>query len=172
MNSFAPLEKDRVNVYPPLLFSLFLNDIQEQFILSGFDGIDLNMFKMFMLLYADYIVIFSNTAEELQYGLNLLSEYCAKWKLKVNVLKSKILIIRAGGLLPKKLSFSYDGEVLEIVKSFKYLGIVLTAGGSFSEAQNTLAGQAQKAIFKLNKYLYKFTFISPEHKPVDKLHLF
>ena len=148
----------------PLLFSLFLNDIEEQFILSGFDGIDLNMFKMFMLLYADDIVIFSNTAEELQYGLNLLSEYCAKWKLKVNVSKSKILIFRAGGLLPRNLSFSYEGEVLEIVKSFKYLGIVFTAGGSFSEAQNTLAGQAQKAIFKLNKYLYKFTFISPEHK--------
>ena len=60
--------------------------------------------------------------------------------------------------------FSYEGEVLEIVKSFKYLGIVFTAGGSFLETQNTLAGQAQKAIFKLNKYLYKFTFISQEHK--------
>ena len=41
---------------------------------------------------------------------------------------------------------------------------MFTAGGSFSEAQNTLAGQAKKAIFKLNKYLYEFTFISPEHK--------
>ena len=53
---------------------------------------------------------------------------------------------------------------LEIVKRFKYLGVVFTVSGSFSEAQNTLAGQAQKAIFKLIKYLYKFTFISPKHK--------
>ena len=52
----------------------------------------------------------------------------------------------------------------DIVKSFKYLGIVFTAGGSFSEAQSTLAGQAQKAVFKLNKYIYKFTFITPKHK--------
>ena len=51
--------------------------------------------------------------------------------------------------------FTYEGEALEIVKSFKYLGIVFTPGGSFSETQNTLAGQAQKAIFKLSKYLYK-----------------
>ena len=111
-------------------------------------------------------MIFSNTAEERQYALNLLSEYCAKWKLKVNVLKSKILIFRVGGLLPRNLSFSYEGGVLEMVKCFKYmyLGIVFTAGGSFSEAQNTLVGQAQKAIFKLNKCLYKFIFISPEHK--------
>ena len=102
---FCSLGERQGECLSPLLFSLFLNDIEEQFVLSGFDGIDLNMFKMFMLLYADYIVIFLNTAEELQYGLNLLSEYCAKWKLKVNVLKSKILIIRAGGLLPRKVVY-------------------------------------------------------------------
>ena len=80
-----------------LLFSLFLNDIEEQFILSGLDGIDLNMFKNFMLLYADDIVIISNTTEELQHRFTLLPEYRTRWKLKVNVLKSKILIFRAGG---------------------------------------------------------------------------
>ena len=117
-----------------------------------------------MLLYADDIVIFASTAEELQHGLNLLSDYCLRWKLKVNVSKTKILIFRKGGILPRNLSFTYEGEVLEIVKSFEYLGIVFTVGGSFSETQTTLAGQAQKAIFKLNKYLYKFTYISPEHK--------
>ena len=62
------------------------------------------------------------------------------------------------------ISFKYNGTPLEIVSSSKYLGIVFTVGGSFSEAQKTLAGQAQKAIFKLNKYLYKFTFITPMHK--------
>ena len=82
----------------------------------------------------------------------------------MNVSKTKILIFRKGGRIPRNLVFIYDGEPLEITKAFKYLGIVFTAGGSFSEAQNTLAGQAQKAIFKLNKYLYKFTFVSPKHK--------
>ena len=45
-----------------------------------------------MLLCADHIVIFANNAEELQLGLNLLSDYCTRWKLKVNVSKTKILI--------------------------------------------------------------------------------
>ena len=71
----------------PLLFSLYLNDIEEQFIQSGLDGLDINVFKVFMLLYADDIVIFSKTAEELQSGLDLLSEYCQRWKLSVNVFK-------------------------------------------------------------------------------------
>ena len=43
----------------------------------------------------------------------------------------------------------------------KYLDIVFTPGGSFAEVQNVLAGQAQKAIFKLNTYLYKLTYIRP-----------
>ena len=148
----------------PLLFSLFLNDIEEQFCLSGIEGLDLNMFKLFMLLYADDRAIFSNSAEELQSGLDVLSEYCARWKLKVNVSKTKILIFRKGGRIARDLVFIYDGKSLEIIKAFKYLGIVFTAGGSFSEAQNTLAGQAQKAIFKLNKCLYKFSFVSLKHK--------
>ena len=61
-------------------------------------------------------------------------------------------------MLPRNLVFYYEGEAIEIVSKFKYLGIVFTTGGSFSEAQKTLAGQAQKAIFKMNKYLHKFTF--------------
>ena len=103
-----------------LLFSLFLNDIEEQFSHSGVEGLDLDLFKFFMLLYADDIVVFANNAEQLQAGLDVLSEYCARWKLKVNVSKTKILVFRKGGMLPRNLVFTYDREPLEIVKSFKY----------------------------------------------------
>ena len=41
---------------------------------------------------------------------------------------------------------------------------MFTTGGSFNEAQNILAGQALKAIFKMEKYLQKFTDISVSHK--------
>ena len=148
----------------PLLFSLFLNDIEDEFLKSGMEGLNVNMFKVFLLLYADDIIIFANTAEEMQNSLNLLSSYCERWKLKVNVNKTKVMVFRKGGILPGNLDFYYDGETLEIVSRFKYLGVVFTTGGSFSDAQNTLAGQAQKAIFTLSKYLQKFTFIPPKHK--------
>ena len=84
--------------------------------------------------------------------------------MSINVSKTKVIFFRRGGILSRNLSFTYDGQPLEIVKSFKYLGMVFTAGGSFSEAQTIFAGQAQKAIFNLNSYLYKFTSISPKHK--------
>ena len=146
------------------MFSLYLNDIEETFVNSGLEGIDIDMFKMFMLLYADDIVIFANSAEELQQSLDVLLNYCNRWKLTVNVSKTKVMVFRKGGMLPRNMAFFYNGERIEIVKEFKYLGMVFTTGGAFSEAQNTLAGQAQKAIFKLNKYLYKVTYISPKHK--------
>ena len=98
----------------PLLFSLFLNDIEETFLESGIQGLDVNMFKIFMLLYADDIVLFANSPDELQEGLDLLSNYCKRWKLKINVAKTKIMVFRRGGILPRNLVFYYDGEPLKL----------------------------------------------------------
>lgn len=77
-----------------------------------------------------------------------MSEYCDRWKLKINVSKTKVMIFRKDGRLSKELRFRYKGMEIEIVHQYSYLGVVFTSGGSFSNAQATLAGQAQKAIFK------------------------
>lgn len=78
-----------------------------------------------MLLYADDIVVFANTQEQLQNSLDLLLEYCNKWKLTINVSKTKVTVFRKGGVLSRNMGFYYNGIVLEIVKEFKYLDIVL-----------------------------------------------
>ena len=148
----------------PLLFSMFLNDIEDHFILHGYHGIDISFTKLFLLLYADDIVILADTAEELQNGFDILYEYCKKWRLKVNTNKTKVIIFRKSGILPRNLNFHFDGNDIEIVKSFNYLGVVFTQGGSFKELQSTIAGQAQKAIFKLNSYLFKFANVSVKHR--------
>jgi len=72
----------------PFLFSMYLNDIEKQFILNGFEGIDIDMFKLFLLLHADDIVIMSETEEGLKHGLFLLENYCDRWKLTVNATKT------------------------------------------------------------------------------------
>ena len=119
---------------------------------------------MFLLLYADDIVIFSETDKGLQSGLDILYKYCQTWKLKVNINKTKVMVFRKGGLLPQNLRFVYDGQNLEIVSKFMYLGTVFTTGGAFTETFSTLAGQGGKAIiFKINKYLNNFVSVSPRH---------
>ena len=104
-----------------MLFSLFLNDLEEIFVTEGYNGSDVDMFKICMLLCADDIVLFSNSAEELQVGLNLLLEYCNKWKWKVNVYKTKVMVFRKGDILPRNLAFFYNEQQLEIVGKFRYL---------------------------------------------------
>ncbi len=66
----------------PFLFSMFANDLESVYQLNGSEGVDIGMLKLFILLYADDIVIFSESEHGMQEGLNLLSEYCIKWKLK------------------------------------------------------------------------------------------
>ena len=41
----------------PFLFAMFLNDIEDVFVQHNVDGIELHMFKMFLILYADDIAI-------------------------------------------------------------------------------------------------------------------
>ena len=88
-----------------------------------------SLLKLFLLLYADDIIIFSESASGLQNGLNILEhDYCQKWKLTVNVDNSKVIVFRKGERLAQNLVFMYGDINLEIVKKFNYLGIVFTPG--------------------------------------------
>lgn len=88
-----------------------------------------------MLVYADDVIIFANTQEQPQSSLDLLLDYCNKWKLTVNISKTKVMVFPKGAVPPRNMVFYYNGVVLEIVKEFKYLGMIFKSGGSFSEAQ-------------------------------------
>ena len=109
----------------PFLFSMYVNDLEAMLVVHDFNGIEISMSKLFLLLYADNIIIFSESAEGLQTGLDILKDYCDKWKLTVNTNKTKIMIFRKGGTLRRILNFEYNGENIEIVKKFTYLGVLL-----------------------------------------------
>ena len=68
-------------------------------------GIDIGSFKVFIILYADDIVIFGTTAKELQENLYFIKEYCNRCKLVVNTNKTKIMIFRKGDRLPFNILF-------------------------------------------------------------------
>ena len=65
------------------LFSMYVNDLEEEFRLNGLDGVDIGYLKLLLLLYANDITLFSETEEGLQNGINILNVYCNRWKLKV-----------------------------------------------------------------------------------------
>jgi hypothetical protein len=71
------------------------------------DNLNISL-KPFVLLYADDTVIMAESCEDLQAQLNVLGEYCKKWKLKVNAEKTIIFIFSRGRPLVD-IHFSLNG---------------------------------------------------------------
>lgn len=86
------------------LFSIFLNDL-EYFLQSNdingvsrdtiIEGVHVYL-KLFILLYADDTVIFSENEIDLQKALDQFKLYCETWKLNINVNKTKVMIFSKG----------------------------------------------------------------------------
>lgn len=72
----------------PMLYSLFVNDMESEFINSDCQSYPLQLLNLFMLMYADDTVLFSEYATDLQHMLNCLQAYTVKWNLKVNTDKN------------------------------------------------------------------------------------
>ena len=108
------------------MISLFVEDL-EMYSQSRLDsGICLNDICLILLLFADDMVILGLTPEDLQLSLNTLSEYCIKWDLEVNVVKTKLVVFSKRG----NEHWVYNNELLETVDHFNYLYVLhLTTQG-------------------------------------------
>ena len=135
----------------PLLFSFVVNDIETELRRSqGNKSIRWEHVITSLLMYADDLCLIADSADNLQDALNILDSYCTEWNLKVNAIKSKVMIFSKKEVedLPEFMS---RGETLEIVNNFKYLGAVFTRNGSWDTNVSTLCGQARKAIMSLRQ---------------------
>ena len=76
----------------PIMFSLFLNDIEMHLQNNLNAGISFEQLSIYLLIFADNAAIVSETKEGLQESLNNLHMYCSRWNLTVNVQKTKIVV--------------------------------------------------------------------------------
>ena len=101
-------------------------------------------------MYADDLVLLSETPEGLQNCLNKLSSYCSMWGLEINKSKSKILIFNnTGRLIATK--FHFNNTPLDHTRSYSYLGVKFNISGSFTDATMELYKKGLKAFFKVRK---------------------
>ena len=139
-----------------LLFIMFVNDILEN-INVEIDGIfTIDEFRLFLLLFADDQALFSTTPEGLQSMLS--SMYCNKWQMQINTAKTKVMIFEKSRNHSTHDFFLY-GQKLEIVLSFKYLGMYLFKNGFWLRPQRKLAENASKSLHSLFTIFNKFDFI-------------
>ena len=135
----------------PNFFNIYVNELIEMLNEGNTSNITLDEeTKVNALMYADDLIILSDTKEGLQKQINKLLTFCTKWKLDVNVKKTKVMIFNRGNKLIKS-DFHINNTLIENVKTFKYLGLTISAKNcSFNPTIEDLSTRANRAIAALN----------------------
>ena len=140
-----------------LLFRKYMADL-DMFLNTEF-GVCIGEMIIAHILWADDLILMSDTPEGLQHQLNGLFKFCSKNLLVVNAVKTKCMTI--GDSTPLDLHF--NGNKIEQVIQYKYLGNILKSinncnADMFANTYPYLCDQGRKAIFSM---LHKLREILP-----------
>ena len=138
----------------PLLFSLFINDMEAHLENHGSVGVRLTdvldetvWLKLLLFLYADDTIIVSDSPNDFQTCLNAFNEYCNLWHLNVNLNKTKIVVF--GARNTNHFHFRLGNNDIEFTDKYNYLGVTFSSSGSFLNARKHVVEQAKKAMYSL-----------------------
>ena len=109
------------------------------------------------LLWVDDILLLAETEGGLNSLLNNLHDYSKINRLTVNTDKTKCMIFNKTGRLIRR-NFKFGNSTVEVVRSYKYLGLVFTPSGEIKTALADLRARALKAYMKIKQklgYLFK-----------------
>ena len=115
----------------PTFFSIFINDLPKYLSKYNCDPVYINKCPINILMCADDIILLSSSASGLQKSLDKLYRYCSKWNLEVNLNKTKIIIFHKRKNIDV---FTYNGNHIVLVDSYKYLGVEFLKSVSFMHA--------------------------------------
>ena len=138
------------SVLGPLLFLLYIDDIT---------NIQLPC-ESNMVLYADDILLYRQISadddyQHLQHCVNLLSSWCSRNHLTFNSNKCKCMVFsRRHSRAIKFPSLCLGSTPLELVHSYKYLGVTLTSDLSWSEHIQSICVKSKKLIGLLYRRFY------------------
>ena len=104
---------------------------------------------MFLLLFADELALLSTTIVGLQTQLTNLYESAQRLKLTVNLEKSKVVVFRKGGYLAGREKWWFGPDLLEVVNTYKYLGLTFSTRLSFRTALEEAAVKGKKCVIQI-----------------------
>ena len=102
------------------MFSVFISDLLEEIDRAQI-GIQLksgNKVYVGGLLFADDFVGITESSENLQQQIDIIYEFCSKWRLRANVNKSAVLVF---GKDKVKGKWNWGDHVLPIVSNYTYV---------------------------------------------------
>ena len=108
------------------MFSFFINELAIEATKTGKLGIQLisGTIEIFLLLFADDVILLSNTIVGLQNQLDSLKREANRLYLAVNLEKTN-MIFRMGGHLATREEWLYGVAVVKVTDAYKYLGMIL-----------------------------------------------
>lgn len=129
----------------PVLFLIFINDLAEELKSLNF-GVNYFGQKIPILMYADDVVILSESNDELQKMLDFVYTWCNKWQMAVNMEKTKIVCFRKKDKARNSNVFKYGEKTVDYVKCYKYLGIYFDEHLDFEEHGSRLSTAGSRAL--------------------------
>jgi hypothetical protein len=140
----------------PLIFSLFVSEVADFVRENGKHGFQLipGLEEVFLLLFADDIVLLSSTPAGLQNQITNLERASKSLGLTVNLDKTKVMVFRKGGHLAAGEKWHYEGKKIETVNSYNYLGFMLTTKLSSDSACREYSSRAKGKILDLMKTMW------------------
>jgi len=149
-------------VLSPAIFSLFINEVASAVDSKGVHGIQFlpGLIELFLLLFADDIVLLSYSAMGLQNQINILEEACKALSLMINFDKTKVMVFRKGGFLSKNENWRLNGKLLDVVSEYNYLGFVFTTRMSLKRGVDALAVKGRRACMGCIKCVCRLSDVS------------
>ena len=138
-------------VLSPLLFNIYMADFPAS--LSKTIGVQLaDGQNINCILWADDIILLSDSEHGLSTLLTELNQYSELNQLKINTDKTKCMIFNKTGRLIRR-NFFLGLTRLENVRSYKYLGLLITPSGEIRSALDDLRSRALKAYMAMKNKL-------------------
>ena len=136
------------SILGPLLFILYINDI------------NINIHNSQVKLFADDTVLFNsnsvfdNNLNEINDDLLKIISWCEVNNMKINIKKTKSMVLGSKNLTKKyqNVNICINDTILQQVKTFKYLGMMLDENLNFNSHINMLKKIVSHKIFLLNRY--------------------
>ena len=150
----------------PTLFGLFV-EVLEQYIRQSIGSDwrgkvpELLGVAVFMLLYADDVVLIANDPDTLQAQLQALEQYCHDWDMDVNLSKTKVVVFRRPGQARLARTWQFAGRAVEVADSYKYLGTIFHETKLLKQASQQLAAAGQRALYAVKSMCYQQDITDP-----------
>ena len=133
----------------PKLFTEFLYDLKDY--LESSHGVALDDDIMTYILYADDLILISDSPSGLQNLIDGLYNFCKKWHLIVSLAKTNVVTF---GKRTNNFNFTFNNQEIAVTTEYKYLGVIFSSRTQdpLKKTQDHLSDKAWNAIYALNSY--------------------